>query len=149
MLFLFVWVTGNFWFLFLIPILVWFFEVLLRRSPLKVVPSLKGGAALSLVIIVLSGVFSLTTGPIRRPLNTPEHYHQDRPNVLIMALEGLRTEKIHEVAPSIAELRRRSIRFEQTYRDAMGAQQSMIAMLGGQQCCGTPGSMLPAEATDA
>lgn len=129
---LFGWVTPIGWGLLLVPISVWFLDILLRRSPLKIVPSFKGGIALSLVLFVLSAVFSLTTGPVRRPLELPNSYKTQHPNVLIMALEGLRTDDVAQLAPSIADLRSRSLRFEQTYSDSLDSQKAMIALLGGQ-----------------
>ena len=126
------WVLPNWIVVLVIPFWIWLSTILLTRSPLKIVLSLKGGWFLSGVLFILSGVFSLTTGPVQRPLKKPESYEQLKNNILILAIEGLRTEDLHNVAPSIADLRARSLRFDQTYRDSMDPQKAMIAMLGGQ-----------------
>ena len=107
------WVIPTWIVLIVIPFWTWLSTILLTRSPLKVVLSLKGGFFLSAILFLLSGVFSLTTGPIQRQLQTPQAYEQSKPNILILAIEGLRTENLKQLAPSIADLRARSVRFEE------------------------------------
>ena len=127
-----IWAMESWYGLILIVPTIWFGEVFLRQSPLKVIVRPKGSLAMTSVLFILTFVFSLTTGPIPPKLSWPESFQTDNNNVLILSIEGLRVEDIHKDAPNIALLRSRSVRFSHTYSDSLESQKAMTAMLGGQ-----------------
>jgi membrane-anchored protein YejM (alkaline phosphatase superfamily) len=107
-------------------------EIFLRRSPLKILPSMKGTLAMGTVFLLLTFVFSLTTGPISRKLVYPASFSKGKKNVLILSIEGLRGDNMHKEAPNISLVRSRSVRFSHTYSDSLHPQKAMTALLGGQ-----------------
>ena len=126
------WVFGGWlWVGIAIPA-VWMGDIFLRQSPLKIILTPRGSMAMAGLLLILTFVFSLTTGPIPRKLQHPDSFVHNQKNVLILSIEGLRQEDIVHHAPNLALMRSRSVSFSHTYSDSLDAQKAMTAVLGGQ-----------------
>ena len=127
-----IWAMSSWYGLILLVPMIWLGDVFLRQSPLKIILKSKGTMAMASVLLMLTFVFSLTTGPVPQKLSWPEQFSNDKSNVLILSIEGLHEESLHKDAPNISLIRGRSVRFSQTYSDSLEPQKAMVALLGGQ-----------------
>ncbi|MEC7987468.1 MAG: sulfatase-like hydrolase/transferase [Myxococcota bacterium] len=127
------WILGTILFFFVAVVAVWLIDVFLRRSPLKILPTLKGGLAMGGALLILTAVFSLTTGPIQRKLSRPDQYESDNRNVLLLSIDGLRADRLRRgLSPSIDHLRSQSQIFEEAYSESTDSKIALQAILGGQ-----------------
>ena len=84
-------------------------------------------------LLMLTAVFSLTTGPIPRKLVLPDQFDTANKNVSILSVDGLRADRLQRgLSPSIDHLRSQSQVFEDAYSDSTDSRIALQAILGGQ-----------------
>jgi arylsulfatase A-like enzyme len=125
------WVWMWLWVL-IAPIGIWLGDIILRRSPLKILPTRKGTFTMFGVLLLVTSVFSLT--PSRRlPPITPSPQSQPLHNILFLVVDGLRADHLQlGITPSIDRLIKDSIYFDHAFSHAPVSAPSMASILGSE-----------------
>ena len=119
--------------IFLLPTLIWFQQIILQRTPLKVILTPKGTLFLFSIILLVLGVFSLT--PSRNIYAPPAHVELagQRPNILIILVDGLRKiDGTHPNMPALKALQQQGITFENAFANAPTRYHSIAQLFSGQ-----------------
>ena len=117
---------------------IWLGPILLRRTPLKILLRLRGTLALEGTVLLLAAAFSFTPGePAGESMYPDKHQPPDldeHPNVLLITADSLRADNVgtygHPAGftPSIDELSRDAIVFDQAFASAPWTRASMASM---------------------
>jgi hypothetical protein len=116
------------------PATVWLIGILLRRTPLKVLPSFKGSVAMISVALLVSGVFSLTPGrPLHLLATKPQDPAGSAPNILLVVADGLRGDQLGKGgSPVLDRFFAESMIFEQAYSNSPTVDAAMASLMVGQ-----------------
>ena len=118
--------------LLLFSLCFWFGKIILLRTPLKILLTLKGGTGIFLLLLLIVGIFSLTPG--RNIYAPPVHAlsANGKPNVLILLVDGLRKDYLRlGMSPAIDSFAQRSVQFEHAFANAPDSFSSVAQMLSG------------------
>ena len=116
-----------------LPLVLWLTAIFLSRTPLKIVTSVKGTAALYCILMLLLGVFSLTPG--RNIYAPPIHVETSngRKNILLLLVDGLRVDHLRSgLTPAIDSLAQKSLSYERTFANAPTNYRSVAGMFSAQ-----------------
>ena len=119
--------------LLVLPVVLWLTTIFLSRTPLKILSSVKGTAALYFIMMLLLGVFSLTPG--RNIYAPPVHMEtsQGRKNILLLLVDGLRVDHLRSgLTPAIDSLAQRSLSYERAFANAPTNYRSVAGMFSAQ-----------------
>ena len=112
--------------------LFWLGGILLRRTPLKILLTLKGMFAGFILELLIVGIFSLTPG--RNIYAPPTHAlsAEGKPNVLIILMDGLRKDYLRlGLSPAIDSFAQSSVQFERTFANSPDSFSSVAQLLSG------------------
>ena len=116
----------------LAPIGVWLCDILLSRTPLKVLPQRRGTAAMLFFLLLVTGVFSLTPSRPLPPLK-PEQTNQPRPSILLLMIDGLRSDHLQVgISPALDRLIQDGIYFDHAFSHAPVSAPSVAALLSSE-----------------
>jgi arylsulfatase A-like enzyme len=117
---------------FLVPIFVWLGHIFLSRTPLKVLPTVKGTSVFYSVLLLLLGVFSLTPG--RNIYAPPIKVEQSvgKKNILLLLVDGLRNDHLRKgITPALDALGKRSLSYEKAFANSPTSYQSVAGIFSG------------------
>lgn len=111
----------------------WLLPIFLTRTPLKALLRPKGALAAWSGLLLLAAVFSLSPapgggGPVA-PERAPDAVHAEAPDVLLIAVDGLRPDDLERTG--LAELAARGVRFEAAFAQAGWGGGALASVLTG------------------
>ena len=112
---------------------IWLVPIFLTRTPLKALTRPKGGLAAWAGLLALSALFSLAPAPggggAVAPTRDADAVHGAAPDILIIAVEGLRPGDL--ARPGLAALTERGVRFEAAFAQAGWSGGALASLLSG------------------
>ena len=114
------------------PIGIWLGDILLRRTPLKILPHPRGSTAMMFFLLLVTGVFSLTPSRPLPPLE-PELTEQPRPNILVLMIDGLRSDHLQVgISPALDRFIQDSVYYDHAFSHAPVSAPSVAALLSSE-----------------